>query len=171
MTKNTIDLCGWIDPLSAYCFVSQLEEISRSAEEIVVYIDSQGGYADPMEKIVLSIKQCVVPIWGYAIGNCESAAFNILQFCDRRLAREEAKLLFHRGRIRIEENKQAFHEIFPFSWEPEILTLETDFDRELYAMLSRRTGLQYRQIEHFANAELHMSAHEALEMGLIDAIL
>jgi ATP-dependent protease ClpP protease subunit len=167
MTYNTVNLCGEIDDSLTERVCRQLKESAKFSEEVLLYIDSPGGFSDCMQQIIETIKNLGVPVWGYVIGEGASAAFNIWQYCERRFVSRGASLLFHRGRYTPENNPQ-FAMLF---WEPCVFTSEGEYDEEIYRLMSEKSGLSIDDIRRLAEEEFSPSPVEAVLLGLADQII
>lgn len=130
-------------------------------EPITLFLNSYGGAAWVLEEIVALVKKSSAPINGIVGERAFSAAFNILQYCHRRIARINSLLLFHVPRANT----------MGALWGIEEGTLMDGpgFD-EVLEQLSKRSGKDTAWLRFFAVEDRQLTAPEALELGFIDEI-
>ena len=129
---------------------------------IKLIINSYGGHAYAMLMIIELVQSSTAPIVGMFEERAFSAAFNILQFCTKRLARPHSFLCFHVPRA------NAMAEIM--AGIPEGTLLDgPDFDI-VVEQLSRKSGKGGKWLREFALQDKQLTANEALELGFIDEV-
>ena len=122
---------------------------------IDLYISTQGGWSDSAFTIIDAIRSLRAPVHTYAIGGCYSAGTMILvSATGKRYATPNAILAVH---INNEDSTE------PYSAEP----IEKHRDEQLFRSRARLPKDWYPMI---GDRTYYLSAEDALEFGLIDAI-
>ena len=131
---------------------------------ITLFIDSVGGSSEMGAYISDVIRTSKSPVHGVVIGLCGSAAFDILQACNKRIAHKNSCLIFHSTRVkefRINMNRKK-----AIAWLDK-LRVE---DEQALKHLACRSGQKLKQLKAWAEEEKKFSGTEALALNLIDEV-
>jgi ATP-dependent Clp protease protease subunit len=132
---------------------------------VKLLIDSMGGSCTPGGYICDMIRTSAVPVHGIVIGVCGSAAFDILQVCQKRIAHQNSHVLFHSRRLtdfRIQQNRKVMIELL------DKYRLQ---DEQALKLLAKRSGQSLRRLKKWAEEEKKFTAVEALKLGFLDEII
>jgi ATP-dependent Clp protease protease subunit len=133
-----------------------------SEKPIMLDIDSNGGRDHAQYSIIDAIMMSAAPVYGRVLGFAGSSAFNILQFCDRRIMYRNADLMFHK----LIPNKKKGEDGYEEEDKQAVRKL-----RRLAALISLRSGQPIGQLLKWAEESRIFSAKESLELGLADEIV
>ena len=134
-----------------------------SDEEIILYIDSDGGGMSAAIHIYDTIKESRARVRGIVIGRAVSAAFVTLLACHHRVAFSHANLMYHAPALVGMRLDQVDFE--------EQLALRKGFHDIMISELVRRGKASRAQFEQWSREEKYLSASQALEVGMIDEIM
>lgn len=128
-------------------------------DPIRLEIDSGGGSADAALYLGDTIQSIRSPVHGVVVGFAGSAAFDLLQMCDVRIARPNATVLFHGGYSKIYwDNQEATYVRGKYLYERGL------------RKTAARSGQPLRRVRAWSREDRKFSAHEALALGFIDRI-
>lgn len=159
---------------SAREFKKKLETFGPG-ESIFISFDGNGGKLSALREIVAAIeeKKRTNPIVGLVEVEAASSALLALQNCDLRLAKAGSQFLVHRVS---ETLKIRFRGL-----EKDILEINNDLQRiskkleeeNQFALnlLMRNAKIPRKSMDELMKAEKHLSAKEALKIGLISQII
>lgn len=161
-----VDVFGFFDENLANKFISTINHLKLYGETIILFIDSEGGKTSALKSMIDCIKTSGVPVYGVALGNCYSCAFDLLQFCDKRFGARKASYLFHST-----WTDDIDYTLMSYSFGERSILPKTEFDDVIYLNFSRRMGLSVKEIEYMADSETWWTSSEnALREGVIDSI-
>lgn len=129
---------------------------------ITLYLNSFGGCWYSGMAIYDAVKACGAKVSAYVVGSAMSMASIILQACDERFMYPHATLMLHdSAESVVDANPQTFQ-----NW--------ADYSRKsvlsMYKIYAERSGKPASFWKRKCAADLVLTAPEALELGLIDAI-
>lgn len=135
---------------------------------VTVFISSCGGYVElglGLQGVVELMRREGRKVIGHVIGFAESSAFDLLQHCSVRLADRWAGLMTHEDQVSSTGSANT-------SRRADSVNYSRSMEHEQFAIYSQRTGkpIEYYR-EKVAGREWYMNAQEALDEGLIDAIV
>lgn len=136
---------------------------NESKLPIELIIDCDGGSLRVASFIEDAIRFCDAPVHGIVTGAAFSAAFHILQACDRRLAYPKSTLMFHSSRI---NNLPVNHPDFD-----EICQSSKVKNEKYYSLFASLSNQPITTIREWSRLEKEFTAQEALELNFIDEIL
>jgi ATP-dependent Clp endopeptidase proteolytic subunit ClpP len=164
---ESVLVCGEIEGEMIGNFIMNLNEADLSIEKpkdcIEVKIHSPGGNAEDalgMYDAMRSTRHRIVTV---VYGVAESAAVVLTQAGDVRLMAEHSRLMLHP--IRLSTMDSSVDEITEYTKQCSKL-----FDAYC-RLISERSGLGFDKVRAICAKETYISAHEALQLGLCDAIL
>lgn len=128
------------------------------------FMDSGGGNSVVGAYVSDVIRASCSPIHAIVIAQCQSAAFDILQACHRRIAYKNARLMFHATVVKIKINASR-------KKNTARLDEALSDDVRLLKALAKRSGQTLKQICEWADEEKLFTSKEALKLGFIDKIL
>lgn len=132
-----------------------------SDARVYLYVHSNGGCVFSGLAAMDHIRNNRVPVVTVADGFVASAATLLLLGSDERKAHKNSRFLMHQLRTGF-EGKYA-----------ELLD-EMENSREVMSSLStvytERTSMNKRQVENILRKEIHMTAEEAMENGIVDEV-
>jgi|SRR5579884_900911 len=162
-----IYLLGEIDKDTTVQFLKEIDWVIEKYKHINIGISSSGGDIWAGYAIQAKITQLRIQgfkIDGYVLGQAYSAAFDVLQKCDRRYAYPFSSLMQH-------------EEQFEGGTSTSEAQLESSFSRKnekiQFELLSKRTTVSSKYyMSKIKNGNCwYLTAEEALQHGLIDEIL
>lgn len=139
------------------------QQIGAFSGSLEININSRGGYGKVMAAMCKLVESYPGPTTGKVVGEAHSAAFELLQSCQRRVAVPSATFMFHCPRIDTVE-------VGFFSPEPYVLDQDDSGYLAFLERLSKRSGRSRDELEGWGYEERIFSTSEALELGLIDAV-
>ncbi len=145
----------------------------RAIEPITIIIGSNGGNVEQGEHICDIIHTLNSPVDGLVIGNCGSMALRVLLHCRQRLALPSAQFFIHhcRSSIKIVEDDEEI----TASEMMEIVQMKVEAKRRRDEFYAKRIGKSVEEVQKLQKRgekyELHYSAPDALNLGLIDKIV
>lgn len=131
---------------------------------ISLFIDSYGGTSCAGGYMCDVIRTSSAPVHGIVIGPCCSAAFKVLQACQRRIAHKNSMFLFHSTRIK--EFRILMNRKKAIAWFDKLRSQ----DQLEIKDLARRSGQTCKQLRQWAEDEKEFTSRQALQMGFIDEI-
>lgn len=133
----------------------------ESNEPVWLHIDSGGGDVNVARHLGDTIRAVRAPVFGLVTGMAASAAFTLLQMCDRRIAYPNARLLFHSvsSKVEIDGSDLRYR-----------IAHARLLHRKNIEELAKRSGQPIPAIRRWSRMERMFSAQEALELGFLDAI-
>jgi ATP-dependent Clp protease, protease subunit len=159
---------GEIDSRSAEQVVKGLMALNwRTDEDITLIINSPGGNVDHRNAIFDAIKSSKADVVGLVLGHAMSAAATIFQACDRRLMAANATLMFHNASWSLNNDVKNIK-----VWAAEAAKLE-QWDEALLLERMRQVNpaVTAKQVKAHMAQDWVMSASEAVDVGLADAIM
>ncbi len=138
---------------------------------VMFVIDSQGGSTTTLQRFV-SYMEMFRPnpdfkFVGFVSVDAHSAAFELLQYCDWRVAHAGASLWGHYGKASISNADQ----VKLYENSKDSLAYEKARIKETLRAYSKRSGLSEKQVHQFLKNDLPVTAQQALELGFIDEIV
>jgi len=175
-TRGKILVNGSFDKNMADWAGKQIKTSCESAEEhglgyAMFVIDSQGGAVETLQRFV-SYMEMFRPnpdfkFVGYVSVDAHSAAFELLQYCDWRIAHIGACLWPHYGKLVLANHDQALL----YEGNKNALAYEKNRIQETVRAYSKRSGLSAKQVHQILKSDLPLTATQALELGFIDEIV
>jgi len=167
--RRALFLTGTIDDTSARSLVGQLLalDLERPGEPITLFIMSAGGKVHSGLGIVDTMRLLSSPVCTVCCGHCESMAAVVLA-CGapgRRFALAHSRVMIHQPVTRLTDTKRHADQIILHGQELH-KTRET-----LTQLLAAQTGQPFERISALMDRDCYLSAREALDLGLVDAIL
>lgn len=156
-------LYGVIDPfwgVSAEDFVKELNSIET--DEIVIHINSPGGFAFDGQAMAAEIKNHKSVITAQITGLCASAATIVAIACDEVRMDEGAFFMIHNAWAFVIGDKNDMMQ------ESGVLD---KIDQSLAKNYANRTGMEVAEVSSLMDAETWFLAEEALEKGFIDQVM
>jgi ATP-dependent Clp protease protease subunit len=132
-------------------------------QEIVLYIDSNGGYVSAGLDIYDIIRHSRAPVVGVVYRRANSMASVILQACQRRKAMRHSELALHD--ITTPPLTLADLE------DQEKLKNTRRAQEEIYQIINQRSGMAVEEVRKICKEGKKLSADEALGLGLIDEVI
>ena len=142
-----------------------MEDIGKPKEERVpirLMIFSYGGSLDVCNAIRDTIKASITPIYGYNIGQADSAAGVIFISCHKRFMFENSQILIHKGSGSFNGN---YAEVVA-----QIMNYQSQIDNLAKFYMSRSSIPQDVFNEYYGD-EWYVNAEEAIEWKLADCII
>ncbi|MFA5927291.1 MAG: ATP-dependent Clp protease proteolytic subunit [Patescibacteria group bacterium] len=159
-------LRGQITPESANRIIDDLILVNAHSpqKEIVLWLDSIGGDSESAFKICNTIKAISSPVTAKVIGQANSSAFLVLQYCNKREAGQLATLMLHtisRKNVELKDIRERGLRALE----------ETERLQEIYEqIISARSGQAKEEVARLCMEGRIMSATEALSLGFLDEI-
>lgn len=140
-------------------------DIKNPEEEITIYINSIGGDVDALFALYDAFQMISAPISTIAIGKAYSAAAVILSAGTpgRRFICPTAQIMIHH--IQISDMTGSKTEI-----DAEIERID-EANKLLVEILARHTGKTISEIDEDCQNDTYFTAKQAVQYGLVDAIL
>lgn len=141
---------------------SELMSSTKARETITVYINSQGGDTHTSLAVYDLLKSCNRTTVGIVSGTAQSAASVVLQACKTRLMTPNSSMMLHKTRVRLDdsiENCQSALRMFK------------QMEETFFHIYAERSGQEESDIAKMAHIDKFFDAQEALQYGLIDAVL
>jgi len=162
--KGVLLLFGRITPEKHEVLARQLLglECEERTDIVTLRIDSGGGDAFVGLRLSDAIRFAPFPVHGVVTGRACSAAFLVLQNCDRRIAWPNARLVFHPGTCTVQidsEDGESTYRRGKELWERSL------------GELSQKSGKDIETLRRWGRDDREFSADEALKLGFIDEIL
>jgi ATP-dependent protease ClpP protease subunit len=145
--------------------LAQLELQSREA--ISLLIDSPGGDTKPARELADLIKKLTSPVHATVTRQALSAGFIVLQACTRRMAGENASLMFHPPGFTAEEASA----ISAFPCDEDVRFDDDEQYLEWLGYLSQRSGAPLELLASWGREEKEFNVGEALQHGFIDEVV
>lgn len=130
--------------------------------EIRLYIHSPGGSIPAGFHFIDFIKQFPIPITTVGIGTVASMAVPIVQSGSKRYLTEHCNVLIHQFRAGFQGKRQ---DIFDYLRHLEHI------HKDLVNYISSKSRLSKAKVEEIMKSESWFTAKEALDMGIVDAII
>jgi ATP-dependent Clp protease protease subunit len=129
---------------------------------INIYINTLGGNVYSGLAIYDIAEKITAPIRTVAMGKCCSMGVPLMLMGSERCATKRAKFMIHQ----VSGGTQGQLTDMKIS-----LKEADDLEKELYTIISERTGKSYEQIAKDCDRDYWLNAEEALEYGIINKIL
>ena len=161
--QNPIWVTGDIKPGEFYIqFTRRFSELVQqlhSDDVITVFINSRGGDMHTAIGVYDLLQTCRQRLTGIVAGRAESGASLALQACDRRLVTQNSILMLHKSHIEISgslTDGQSMIDSF------------RELEARFYEIYRLRSGRDFDALQY---GELRLNAHQAVELGLADAVI
>jgi len=144
--------------------VKALHMLANAApdREITIFLNSLGGCWFNGMAIYDAIRACPCPITCYIIGAAMSMGSIIAQACDQRLIYPNATMMVHDGyETRVDDIPRTFQNWADYSKHTQ---------KKMYEIYAERSGRPVTFWRKKCSADLILTAAEARELGLVDAI-
>ena len=173
--RRTVTLTSGINEKQAGDLRHRLLELDlASGQEILLLIDSDGGYAHPAFSVYDMISSLRSPVTGIVVGQCYSMATVILQACGKRMALENATFFLHFINSELEFShrlpKKKIRALFERRYRE-----GRDSQRKAERVIAARAGRPAKEIRKLMRAgdelQARFCADEAKKIGLIDGII
>lgn len=175
-SKGKILVTGVFDQNMADFSIRQLRaateaSVSMGLDHSMFVIDSQGGSTLALQRFVSYFEffrpSTDFKYLGYVSGEGYSAAFELLQYCDWRVAHSGASLWAHYGKMSIGNQDLSLLSENHHS----ALAFERSRIKETVRVYSKRSHLPEKQVHQILKNDLPMTASQALNYGFIDEIV
>lgn len=144
--------------------VKSLHMLQQAApdKEITIYLNSFGGCWFNGMAIYDAIKLCPCPVTCYVVGSAMSMGSIILQAADTRLIYPNATIMVHDGyETRVNDTPRTFQNWADYSKKSQQL---------MYRIYAEKSGRPVSFWRKKCGVDLILTAQEAKELGLVDAI-
>jgi ATP-dependent protease ClpP protease subunit len=158
-SKKQVLICGAIETLNHL----------NAALPIVLVIDSFGGQRDTLSAFVSTIIQSSAPIYAVVTGKAFSLAFDILQFCKKRQAAQNAEFMFHAPAYDVPPGSDYLLTFLDVN-----VAGRLEFDelhRFVLEIIAHRGQVSIESVRSWSKEEKIFTAAEALELGFIDEVI
>lgn len=155
-------LIGGVGPDTVKSVIPAMREMDRKKGPVHLIVSSTGGAEGSGWALFDTIRLMSNPVYGHAIGECQSIAALILQACPLRLMSENCRFMVHNGSVEMAVTVTQLR-----SYAQEALTMTSRY----YEALAERSGLTVAKVRGLCNRETYLSAQECLKLGFIDGIL
>lgn len=168
--QRKIYIDGAIEPMIAYEVLAKIQLFNEEDKDLLIqdrkpihiYINSAGGEVGPMWQIVDTIMLSDTPVYTINTAQALSAGFLILIAGHKRFSYPHASAMWHEGSLGISSDAGKFRNYVEFSNAEDAM-------RNSY--LLSRTKITNERLEARRNDDWWMLSDEALELGVIDAII
>lgn len=152
-----------LDANTAQTVVKSIHMLSDNADKpITLYINSFGGCWYNGMAIYDAIKLCPCEVTAYVVGSAMSMGSIILQAADQRLIYPNATVMVHDGTFgHGEDIPQSFQNWAEYSKK---------IQQKMYRIYAERSGRAVSFWRRKCAADMIMTAHEAKDFGLVDAV-
>lgn len=147
-------------------FINEYDRLNKvkNPEPIQLFIDSPGGLVYKGLSLINHIKRSKAPVHGIVTGTAYSMAFIILAACDKRIAYENAKLMYHlpsyvqKGNLRTQDLR---------------VKRTTEVWEEMNKIIIKKTKVTKRDLEKITSSgdDWFLTPREAKKLGIIDKII
>jgi ATP-dependent Clp protease protease subunit len=137
---------------------------SINSDPITIHMNSTGGSEMDMMRLYDEIMTCPVPVHFVGGGSIMSAAVWIMSACDHRALHKHAVVMIHEGSGGV--NGEATHVDQNIEMD-----LTNHRNNLLWKILANNSKLSYDFWKKAGQRDLYITADEALEIGLIDAVI
>lgn len=170
-TAKVVHIIGEINPDSVKLTEAELRFAHQLPGDLVVYINSGGGRVDSGIAILQLLSTfhdqgtrivCVVD------RNAHSMAFNILSFCDVRLATAGSRMLVHKIAIELDHMPKDFRGTAKTL--KEIAADLEQIDEPFRQANAARMGISLKDYDMYADNQTWFRAPKLLKMGYLDGI-
>ena len=161
-----IYLKGSIDDEAYDKFVKRIKYLDKTAGDIEVVLNSEGGCVTSGLAIHDAIKACDNPVTIKVYGAALSIASVILQAGDKRVMSKYSRIMIHRGESEI---------VGDFNNVKRQMKEQEDLDKILCKVYFEKIteenpDFKMSQLEKLMDFDTYFSADKALEFGLIDEV-
>jgi ATP-dependent Clp protease protease subunit len=139
----------------------------RDLKELSIFINSGGGKISTLIAITTALKIFGKKTTGIVLGSAFSAAFQLLQQCDVRLAAEGSFLMPHWGQASFDNNEldaMMKGETWPFDHQRSVRN-------QLLQVTRERTGLSINELKRIYGQDRRFTATEALKLKFVDKVV
>jgi ATP-dependent Clp protease protease subunit len=139
-----------------------------SGDPITLVINTQGGDCFHGMGIYDAIRMCRSRVVGLVVGNAMSMGAVLLQACDERRATRHSSIMYHSGTLDGAPDMPAREGVRAVQYEEKH---GDRIDRLMHArVLTKKPNLSWSKFKVECDRGIYLSAEEALEWGLLDAI-
>lgn len=163
---RTIYLDDEISEESASLFVKCLRYLDKTAGNILIILNSDGGCVSSGFAIYDAIKLCINEVEIKVVGSAMSMASIILQAADKRCMSENSRMMIHRGEISLNDHISNVERAMKESTAVENIMINIYLSK-IQESIPDFTRSKVKKLLEF---DTFMSAEKCLELGLIDDI-
>ncbi len=166
LRKRQILIYGRIDEVIEEYIVKAILLLNASSTRrtITIFINSRGGEVHPNKHIVDVVENSTAPTHGIVLGRAFSSAFNILQVCTRRIAYQNADLMYHASDmagVRVDDRKSRGRMIKEMAATHE----------EFLKYLSERSGQPVERWRRWSLTQEYFTGRQAILLGILDEVI
>lgn len=143
----------------------KLERLSRSAPWII-YISNRGGDLYSAFSIIDAINLFCKKSVGVVVGNCYSAAVDLLLSCDVRLCTPLSHIMIH-------ETSLMFSDYERTSRLSEEVEMQKRIEDERVKVILKRTLIDKETLQSYIDRkeDMYFNSKQSLEWGLVDSLV
>ena len=158
-----IEFTSGIDEESANEFLANMASVPSDALEIVVLLDSPGGYVHSTRSMIRAVESARVPVVCLVDGIAASGAMLFLQSCDIRVMTHRSSLMIHNASYQRPEGRSDQE-----SLEEELHSIRTTNDQIAWQYCHRLQMTYDRCRESYRDHDWWMTENEALGIQAAD---
>lgn len=155
-----------IDEEVAAKFIKLLKYLDKTAGDIEIVLNSEGGCVTSGLAMHDAIKWCHNPVTIKAYGSVMSIASIILQAADHRVMSKYCRMMIHRGSTELAGEYNTVVKAMKEEAELDKIMCDIYLDRISDAVPSFKKS----QLEKMMDTDTYLSSQQALELGLIDEV-
>ncbi len=145
--------------------INDISEYNRNkSKEIFLIIDSPGGSVLDGARLMTAIENSKAKVSCIDVGMAASMGFMILEHCHNRYAVSRATLMSHPASLGVLYQGELDKIVSR-------LTYIKRFVDKMDKFIAKRAGMTYERLKLLNQQELWLDSVDALEMGLLDAIV
>lgn len=163
---RTIYLTGEINEERADKFIKLIKYLDKTAGDITVILNSEGGCVTSGFAIYDTIKACRNEVTIKVYGCAMSMGSIILQAGDRRIIGVNGRVMIHKGAITLDDHVTNVEKAVKESKDLEVIMTDIYLEKIKEVKHSFRRS----QIEKMMEFDSYLSSAKALELGLVDEI-
>lgn len=161
-----IYLNGEIDQESADKFIKILMFLDKTAGEITIILNSDGGCVSSGFALYDTIKLCQNEVEIKVLGSVMSIATIILQAGDKRIMSENSRLMLHRGEMALDDHITNVEAAVKESKAVEDIMLNIYLEK----IHEKQPNFTMSRMKKLLDFDHYMSAQRCLEFGLVDHV-
>jgi ATP-dependent Clp protease protease subunit len=163
-----IDLSGEITEDSAVKFIKNIRLLDHvSDKSIKILINTEGGDVHQGLAIIDAIRECQSTVVTHAVGPCWSMGAAILQAGDKRLISQNATVMIHTGKIKLDED----HPEIIKAWQKEIDRIDEIYNDIIFAKIKqKKPRFKKDKLKDLMVFDTIYTAEKAIDMGLADEV-